>query len=203
MWPSWTAWHALSLGSLGDTAAARVEADSVRARLRLSGGLSWRVGLSLALHYLQLGDSATALDLLERISPRGVKLWSLLTGDLSSRFYPVTSSRRFHQIVSDATPPWLPPQADVFDLPTSATMRTLWVATYTGVYGRARIYARQDRLIVALEGQELGGLLYQGGNTFVASWDHGVRVVFGTGNVPVAGFTVTRRKRVVTYQRVE
>ena len=203
MWPSWTAWHALSLGSLGDTAAARVEADSVRARLRLSGGLSWRVGVSLALHYLQLGDSATALDLLERISPRGVKLWSLLTGDLSSRFYPVASSRRFHQIVSDATPPWSPPQADVFDLPTSATMRTLWVATYTGVYGRARIYARQDRLIVALEGQELGGLLYQGGNTFVASWDHGVRVVFGTGNVPVAGFTVTRRKRVVTYQRVE
>src|SRR3989442_1722383 len=35
MWPSWTAWHALALGSLGDTVAARVEADSGRARLHL------------------------------------------------------------------------------------------------------------------------------------------------------------------------
>src|SRR2546428_722034 len=174
MWPSWTAWHALALGSLGDTAAARVEAESVRARLRLAGGLSWRVGVSLALHYLQLGDSATALDLLGRISPRGVKLWSLVTGDLSSGFYPVAPSRRFRRIVSDATPPWLPPEAEIFDLPTSPTMQALWAWTYTGLYGRARIYARQDRLIVALEGQEVGGLRYQGGNTFVASWDHGI-----------------------------
>src|SRR5205809_2767771 len=28
MWPSWTAWHALTLGSLGDTVAARIEARS-------------------------------------------------------------------------------------------------------------------------------------------------------------------------------
>ena len=203
MWPSWTAWHALSLGSLGDTAAARVEADSVRARLRLSGGLSWRVGVSLALHYLQLGDSATALDLLERISPRGVKLWSLLTGDLSAAFYPVASSRRFREIASDATPPWLPPEAEVFDLPTSATMRTRCVGSYTGLYGRVRIYARHDSLIVALEGRELGRLLYQGGSTFVASFDHGIRIVFGAGGVPVEGFSASRRKRVLMYRRVE
>src|SRR5437867_5389052 len=76
MWPSWTAWHALALGSLGDTVAARVEVDSVRARLHLAGGLSRLVGLPLALHYLQLGDTASALDLLERVSPRGVRLWS-------------------------------------------------------------------------------------------------------------------------------
>src|SRR2546425_9674153 len=57
MWPSWTAWHALALGSLGDTVAARVEADSVRARLHLAGGLSRLVGLPLALHYLQRGDT--------------------------------------------------------------------------------------------------------------------------------------------------
>src|SRR2546425_11851824 len=80
-------------------------------------------------------------------------------------------------------------------------MQALWAGTYRGLYGRARIYARQDRLIVALEGQEVGGLLYQGGNTFVASWDHGIRVAFGAGNIPVARFTVTRRKRVVTYRR--
>jgi len=106
-------------------------------------------------------------------------------------------------MVSDATPPWLPTQAEVFDLPTSATMRTLWVGTYTGLYGRAHIYARQDRLIVALEGQELGGLLYQGGNTFVASWDHGTRIVSSAGDVPVEGFTVSRRKRVLMYRRVQ
>src|SRR2546426_9493940 len=153
MWPSWTAWHALTLGSLGDTAAARVEADSVLARLRLAGGLSWRVGVPLAFHYLQLGDSATALDLLERIAPRGVKLWSVCTGDLSAAFYPVASGRRFREIASDATPPWLPPEAEVFDLPTSATMRTRWVGSYTGLYGRVRIYARHDSLIVALEGR--------------------------------------------------
>ena len=203
MWPSWTAWHALTLGSLGDTAAARVEADSVLARLRLAGGLSWRVGVPLAFHYLQLGDSATALDLLERIAPRGVKLWSLFTGDLSAAFYPVASSPRFRQIVSDATPPWLPPEAEVFDLPTSATMRTRWVGSYTGLYGRVRIYARHDSLIVALEGRELGRLLYQGGSTFVASFDHGIRIVFGAGGVPVEGFSASRRKRVLMYRRVE
>ncbi|OLC73816.1 MAG: hypothetical protein AUH78_12290 [Gemmatimonadetes bacterium 13_1_40CM_4_69_8] len=202
MWPSWTAWHALSLGSLGDTAAARVEADSVLARLQGAGGLSWRVAEPLVFHYLRLGDSATALDLLERISPRGVKLWSLFTGDVSLGFYPVASSRRFRQIVSDATPPWSPPEAEIFDLPTSAATRTLWVGTYAGVYGRVRVYARQDRLIVALEGRELGPLQYQGGNTFVASWDHHTRVVSGAGDIPVEGFTVTRRKRVVTYRRV-
>ena len=203
MWPSWTAWHALTLGSLGDTAAARVEADSVLARLRLAGGLSWRVGVPLAFHYLQLGDSATALDLLERIAPRGVKLWSLFTGDLSAAFYPVASSPRFRQIVSDATPPWLPPEAEVFDLPTSATMRTRWVGSYAGLYGRVRIYARHDSLIVALEGRELGRLLYQGGGTFVASFDHGIRIVFGAGGVPVEGFSASRRKRVLMYRRVE
>src|SRR2546425_12617448 len=81
-------------------------------------------------------------------------------------------------------------------------MQALWAGTYRGLYGRARIYARQDRLIVALEGQEVGGLLYQVGNTFVASWDHGIRVAFGAGNIPVARFTVPRRKRAVTYRRV-
>src|SRR2546425_12928738 len=80
-------------------------------------------------------------------------------------------------------------------------MQALWAGTYRGLYGRARIYARQDRLIVALEGQEVGGLLYQGGNTVVASWDHGIRVAFGAGNIPVARFTVTRRKGVVPYRR--
>ena len=203
MWPSWTAWHALTLASLGDTVAARVEADSVLARLRLAGGLSWRVGVPLVFHYLQVGDSATALGLLERISPHGVKLWSLFTGELSSGFYPVASSRRFRQIVADATPPWLPPEAEVFNVPTSATMRTRWVGTYSGVYGRARIYARHDSLIVALEGRELGPLQYQGGNTFVASWDHGTRIVSAAGDVPVKGFTVSRRKRVLMYRRVE
>src|SRR5207249_10813239 len=76
---------------------------------------------------------------------------------------------------------------------------------YTTLFrsGRAHIYARQDRLIVALEGQELGRLLYQGGNTFVASWDHGTRIVSSAGDVPVEGFTVSRRKRVLMYRRVE
>src|SRR2546426_4610587 len=86
-------------------------------------------------------------------------------------------------------------------MPTSATMRTRWVGTYSGVYGRARIYARHDSLIVALEGQELGPLQYQGGNTFVASWDHGTRLASAAGDVPVKGFTVSRRKRVLMYRR--
>ena len=203
MWPSWTAWHALSLGSLGDTAAARVEADSVLARLQGAGGLSWRVAEPLVFHYLRLGDSATALDLLERISPRGVKLWSLLTGDVSLGFYPVASSSRFRQILSDATPPWSLPAAPILDLPIAAARRSLWVGTYTGLYGRVRIYARQDRLIVALEGSELGPLQYQGGNTFIASWDHVTQVASGDGEVPVERFTVTHRKRVVIYRRVQ
>ncbi len=203
MWPSWTAWHALSLGSLGDTAAARVEADSVLARLQGAGGLSWRVAEPLAFHYLRLGDSATALDLLERISPRGVKLWSLLTGDVSLGFYPVASSSRFRQILSDATPPWSLPAAPILDLPIAAARRSLWVGTYAGLYGRVQIYARQDRLIVALEGSELGPLQYQGGNTFIASWDHVTQVASGDGEVPVERFTVTHRKRVVIYRRVQ
>ncbi len=203
MWPSWTAWHALSLGSLGDTAAARVEADSVLARLQGAGGLSWRVAEPLVFHYLRLGDSATALDLLERISPRGVKLWSLFTGDVSLGFYPVASSSRFRQILSDATPPWSLPAAPILDLPIAAARRSLWVGTYAGLYGRVRIYARQDRLIVALEGSELGPLQYQGGNTFIASWDHVTQVASGDGEVPVERFTVTHRKRVVIYRRVQ
>ena len=203
MWPSWTAWHALTLGSLGDTSTARAEVDSVFARLQRAGGLSWRVAEPLALHFLQLGDSATALDLLERISPRGVKLWSLLTGDASAVFYPVASTQRFRRIVSDATPPWAPPEAEILDLPTSAAQRTLWEGTYAGVYGRVRISARQDHLMVALAGRELGRLLYQGGDTFIASWDRVTRVVSGAGAVPLEGFTVTHRKRVVKYRRVE
>jgi hypothetical protein len=157
----------------------------------------------LALHYLQLGDSATALDLLERISPRGVTLWAQLTGDASAVFYLVMSTQRFRRIVSDATPPWAPPEAEILDLPTSAAQRTVWEGTYTGIYGRVRIYTSQDHLIVALAGRELGRLLYQGGATFIASWDRVTRVVSRTGAVPLEGFTITHRKRVVTYRRVE
>src|SRR2546427_11159934 len=80
-------------------------------------------------------------------------------------------------------------------------MRTRCVGSYTGLYGRVRIYARHDSLIVALEGRELGRLLYQGGSTFVASFDHGIRIVFGAGGVPVEGFRASRRKRVLMYRR--
>src|SRR2546427_12749162 len=80
-------------------------------------------------------------------------------------------------------------------------MRTRWVGSYTGLYGRVRISARHDSLIVALEGRELGRLLYQGGGTFVASFDHGIRIVFGAGGVPVEGFSASRRKRVLMYRR--
>jgi len=132
-----------------------------------------------------------------------VKLWSLLTGDASAVFYPVASTQRFRRIVSDATPPWAPPEAEILDLPTSAAQRTLWEGTYAGVYGRVRISARQDHLMVALAGRELGRLLYQGGDTFIASWDRVTRVVSGAGAVPLEGFTVTHRKRVVKYRRVE
>src|SRR2546422_5346180 len=58
-------------------------------------------------------------------------------------------------------------------------------------------YTTLFRSIVALEGQELGRLLYQGGSTFVASFDHGIRIVFGAGGVPVKGFSASRRKRVL------
>src|SRR5207247_9425423 len=75
------------------------------------------------------------------------------------------------------------------------------VGTYAGTYGSVRIHARQDLLIVALEGSELGPLQYQGGNTFIASWDHVTQVASGDGEVPVERFTVTHRKRVVIYRR--
>lgn len=99
MLPSMMAAHATVLHLLGDTAAARAEAEGVIARLRPSGGLASHVVGRLASYFLELGDTDKALDLLERIEPRGVRLWTSLRSD--PVYYSLARNPRFRRLLAD------------------------------------------------------------------------------------------------------
>jgi TolB-like protein len=199
MKPAAWAWHAYYLVRVGDTAAAQLEADKAFA-LRASGAFSYWVGYPLSLYLLARGDSGRALDLLGRIEPRGVLLWWSLLG--ATDFYPLAANPRFRRVLSDATPPWAPPEPTIIDLPIPQTARARWTGSYAGTLGRQRITERGDSLIVRDQvWGEVGRLLYQGGDTLIASWDHLARIVFNPGGDQAAGFTIFRRKRVFPYRR--
>jgi hypothetical protein len=167
-------------------------------RLRSAGGLADRVALPLVATFLGLGDSATALNLLERIEPRSVADWQEL-----SSWYALSANSRFRRMLTDVTPPWAPPEPRIIDLPILATTRARWEGTYAGPEGRLRsVVARGDSLFAASEQRDLGPMLYQGGDTLVASWDHEDRYVFDSSGARPWGFTETVRKRVFPYRRV-
>jgi TolB-like protein len=195
---SWVS-HANMLLTVGDTAAAQTEVKQVLGWLRSTGALGDRVACPLAVHLLATGDSGRALDLLGRIEPRGVFLWNCLA---DPNFYPLATNPRFRRLLSDATPPWAPAERTLLDLPIPQTARARWTGSYAGPLGRQRITERGDSLIVRDQyWGEVGRLLYQGGDTLIASWDHHVRIVFNPGGDNAPGFTITRRKRVFPYNR--
>jgi TolB-like protein/cytochrome c-type biogenesis protein CcmH/NrfG len=197
MRPVSLAWIAEGLRVTGDT-AARTVVEQVVSWLRPAGALSWRVTVPLTAFFASRNDSAQALNLLERIEPRGVVLWSFLT---HAEYYPLASNLRFRRILADATPPWAPPELAILDLPIPETARARWTGSYGGPLGHQEITERRNRLIVRNQYGELGRLLYQGGDTFAASWDHELRMVFITGDERAPGFVITRRKRVFPYRR--
>ncbi len=89
----------------GDTAAARAAAEPVAASLGTEGPLAVREGFETALALVALGERGRALDLLERIRPRGAWLWSYLVMPL---FDPLRADPRFQRLVRESAPPGAP-----------------------------------------------------------------------------------------------
>jgi tetratricopeptide (TPR) repeat protein len=90
---------------LGDTATARATVEPLVAALGPDGPVAMREGTEIGLALIALGDRARALDLLERVRPRGAWLWSYLV----MPFYdPVRTDPRFQRLVREAAPPGAP-----------------------------------------------------------------------------------------------
>ncbi len=89
----------------GDTARARAEIEPVVAALGADGPVSVRDGFETALALAALGDRSRALDLLERVRPRGAWLWSYL---VMPWFDALRVEPRFQRLVREAAPPGAP-----------------------------------------------------------------------------------------------
>ena len=90
---------------LGDTAAARATVEPLVAALGPDGPIAMREGTEIALALVALGDRARAMDLLERVRPRGAWLWSYL---VMPWWDPVRADPRFQRLVRESAPPGAP-----------------------------------------------------------------------------------------------
>ena len=90
---------------LGDTAAARAAAERAVAAW---GGVPERIwlGVSTAAALVQAGETDRALDLLERLRPRGIVLHLLMR---TSTFDPVRATPRFVRLFAETAPPGAAP----------------------------------------------------------------------------------------------
>jgi Tfp pilus assembly protein PilF len=104
--------------SLGDSADAVgvlamadvAQGDTITARTRLSWLTSavdpeqphWTLGIYIAPLLVALGDTAQALDLLERIRPRGLQVWYVMR---SPRLDALRASARFQRLLAQSRPP--------------------------------------------------------------------------------------------------
>ncbi len=92
------------LGRTGDTAGGRALIEPILARFA-TGPISVRDGYELAGGLVGAGLHQQALDVLERIRPRGAWLWSYLP---FPDYDPIRSDPRFQRIYDEARPPGAP-----------------------------------------------------------------------------------------------
>lgn len=93
--------RALALVTAGDTAAARREIVAARAALQDPETPSSTEGYFVALALVAAGEAQEALDLLERVDPRGALFWFLLQ---SPELDAVRAHPRFRALVAEADP---------------------------------------------------------------------------------------------------
>ena len=86
----------------GDMAAARARLDPLLAPFVGVDTVNVRVGYELALALVAVGQQDRALDLLERVRPRGPWLWTYL---LFPGFDPIRPTPRFQRIYRESRPP--------------------------------------------------------------------------------------------------
>ena len=91
----------------GMTASARERLDPLVATWRGRNDISVRDGFEIAGALVSLGDTARALDVLERVSPKGAWLWSYL---LFADFDPLRNSPRFQRLFNASMPPGASPR---------------------------------------------------------------------------------------------
>ena len=89
----------------GDTAAARARLDGLLHELPDTGSIGGLVVRFFASTLVALGERERALDLLERIRPRGALMWYWLR---QPDFDPVRSHPRFQRLVEESRPPTAP-----------------------------------------------------------------------------------------------
>ena len=96
---------ALAEARSGDTATARSLLESLLTSRARGGSTADSLhvrGYDLVLTLVALGDTSRALDLLERIRPRGAWLWSYL---VFPGFDPIRAQPRFQRVYREARPP--------------------------------------------------------------------------------------------------
>ncbi len=95
---------ALALLLTGDSSGARALVHRAEAALAPTGPLGLRM-MALGQALIGVGDTASALALLERLQPRGAILWFTIMGTRTDpSFIPNASARR---ILEEARPPWI------------------------------------------------------------------------------------------------
>jgi serine/threonine-protein kinase len=82
----------------GDAAGARAGAERISAALPASGPVGLNVGLDLAIAWMAVGERSRALDLIERLQPRGARLWFQL---LDPGFDGVRTDPRFRRVLDE------------------------------------------------------------------------------------------------------
>ena len=92
-----------ALRALGDTAEATALARRMRAELPATGRIAIRVGSSLAPALVAIGDTAGALDVVERMQP-GALLWQFLFKNVNLRDPALPP--RVRELMDESRPPW-------------------------------------------------------------------------------------------------
>ncbi len=87
--------------SAGDTLPARLALDSLVGALDRTGKVDQIQVFNVAMPLVLLGDTARALDLIERARPRRARLWASLRWP---EFDPLRASPRFRRVVAEASP---------------------------------------------------------------------------------------------------
>ena len=86
----------------GDVASARARLEPLLVRFVAADTIDVRDGYELALALVATGQHDRAIDLLERVRPRGPWLWSYL---LFPGFDPIRSTPRFQRVFEESRPP--------------------------------------------------------------------------------------------------